>query len=134
MKTLTIFHDPECGLCAGFKKWLEARPKHTAVEFVGIGSVEAQRRFPGLLEIGGAKDVVVLADDGRWWQGTDAWITCLWVTRDYREWSFRLASPAMRPFVRQAVRLLSQNRLTLSRLLRMPPETHPTCNNGTCPL
>jgi predicted DCC family thiol-disulfide oxidoreductase YuxK len=117
MKTLTVFYDPQCGLCSGFRKWLETQPKRVAVEFMDFRSAEAAARFPGLLEWGADREVVVLADDGRWWQGGAAWITCLWVTHAYREWSFRLAAPALQPFVRKAVHLISQNRLSLSRLL-----------------
>jgi hypothetical protein len=65
------------------------------------------------------RDVVVLADDGRWWQGAAAWLTCLWATREYRDWAFRMAAPALLPFVKKAVHLLSENRLTLSRLMKL---------------
>ena len=58
-----------------------------------------------------------LADDGRWWQGAGAWLTCLWATIGYHEWSYRLATPLLRPLVRKAVHLVSANRLTLSRLM-----------------
>lgn len=119
MKTLTIFYDPRCGLCAQFRGWLEAQPKRVAVEFIGFESAEAEMRFPGLLSLGAERDVVVLADDGRWWQGSAAWLTCLWTTISYYEWSFRLAAPAFQPLVKKAVHLLSENRLTLSRLLRL---------------
>ena len=119
MKTLTIFHDPRCGLCARFKAWLEAEPKRVHVEFLAYDSAEAIRRFPGLLNLRADRDVVVLADDGRWWQGTAAWLTCLWATHQYRDWSFRLASPVLQPFVKKAVHLLSENRLTISRLMSL---------------
>ena len=91
MKTLTIFYDPRCGLCAKFRAWLEAQPKRVAVEFLPYDCTEAALRFPNLLAIGADKDVVVLADDGRWWQGSSAWLACLWTTYEYRAWSFRLA-------------------------------------------
>lgn len=119
MKTLTIFFDPHCGLCASFRLWLEAQPKRVTVEFIGFDTAEAAKRFPGLLELGADRDVVVLADDGRWWQGPAAWLTCLWTTFEYRAWSFRLASPALQPLVRKAVHLLSENRLSLSRLINV---------------
>jgi predicted DCC family thiol-disulfide oxidoreductase YuxK len=119
MKKLTIFHDPRCGMCAKFSTWLTAQPRWVAVEFVDWASDEAARRLPGIREMGAGKDVVVLADDGAWWQGDAAWLTCLWATREYRPWSWRLASPSMRPFLRRAVALLSENRLALSRLLRL---------------
>ncbi len=119
MNSLTVFHDPRCGLCAGFRKWLEVQPKRVAVEFMDFRSTAAEERFPGLLDLGADRDVVVLADDGRWWQGTAAWLTCLWATYPYREWAFRLASPALQPLVRKAVHLLSENRLTISGLLKL---------------
>lgn len=119
MKTLTIFYDPRCGLCAKFRAWLEAQPKRVDVEFLGFDSAEASERFPGLLELGADREVVVLADDGRWWQGGAAWLTCLWTTTQYHDWSFRLAAPVFQPFVKKAVHLLSENRLTLSRLMRL---------------
>jgi predicted DCC family thiol-disulfide oxidoreductase YuxK len=107
MKTLTIFYDPRCGMCAKFRVWLEAQPKRVGVEFLGFDTPEAKRRFPGLLEI------------GRWWQGSAAWLTCLWTTARFRDWSFRLADPLFQPFVKKAVHLLSENRLTLSRLMSL---------------
>jgi predicted DCC family thiol-disulfide oxidoreductase YuxK len=103
-------------LCARFRAWLEAQPRSVAVEFLPFDSAEAALRFPGLTEIGADRDVVVLADDGRWWQGAAAWITCLWTTREYRDWSFRLAAPALQPLVRKSVHLLSENRLSISRI------------------
>lgn len=124
MQTLTIFHDPRCGLCAKFRVWLEAQPKRVHVEFLAYDSAAAGERFPGLPGLGADRDIVVLADDGRWWQGSAAWLTCLWTTFQYHDWSFRLAAPVCQPFVKKAVQLLSENRFTISRLmnLRTGPE------------
>jgi predicted DCC family thiol-disulfide oxidoreductase YuxK len=144
MKTLTIFYDPHCGLCARFRAWLERQPARVRVEFLAYDSAEALRRFPGLPDVGADREVVVLADDGRWWQGPAAWITCLWATLDYQEWAFRLAAPALLPFVRKTVHLLSENRLTMSRLLRLRGDAvladslsalpEAVCRDGTCAL
>lgn len=142
MKTLTIFYDPRCGLCAGFRTWLDAQPKRVRVEFLACDSAEATARFPGLPEMGADRDVVVLADDGRWWQGDPAWLTCLWTTVHYRDWSFRLAEPVFRPLVKKAVHLISENRLTISRLMKLPADgeladairaiPEPECQTGIC--
>jgi predicted DCC family thiol-disulfide oxidoreductase YuxK len=144
MKTLTIFYDPHCGLCARFRAWLEQQPARVRVEFLAYDSAEALRRFPELPAVGADREVVVLADDGRWWQGPAAWITCLWATLDYQDWAFRLASPALLPFVRKTVHLLSENRLTMSRLLRLRGDAvlahslsalpEAVCRDGTCAL
>lgn len=142
MKTLTIFYDPRCGLCSRFRAWMEGQPVRARVEFLAYDSADALQRFPGLPEIGADREVVVLADDGRWWQGGAAWVMCLWVTQGYYEWAYRLSSPALLPFVRKAVHLISENRIGLSRLLglrgddellagiRSLPE--PACADGTC--
>jgi predicted DCC family thiol-disulfide oxidoreductase YuxK len=119
IRKLTIFHDPGCGLCCGFSRWLEAQARWVAVEFVDFASERAREKFPGIGLLDAGRDVVVLADDGQWWQGTGAWLTCLWATREYRGWSQRLAAPVFQPLVRNAVHLLSQNRLSVSRLLRL---------------
>lgn len=144
MNTLTIFYDPHCGLCARFRLWLEGQPKRVPVEFLGYDTVEAARRFPGLLDKGADREVVVLSDDGRWWQGAGAWLTCLWATIAWHDWSYRLASPSLQPLVRKAVHLISENRFSLSRLaglkaddtlaetLRALPEAN--CVEGTCQL
>jgi predicted DCC family thiol-disulfide oxidoreductase YuxK len=114
------------------------------VEFVDFASDLARARFPGIEALDPGRDVVVLADDGQWWQGTGAWLTCLWATREYRGWSLRLAAPALQPLVRNAVHLLSQNRLRVSRLLRLGNEAQlagalgalpaAECASGTCDL
>jgi len=142
MRTLTIFHDPRCGLCRKFSIWLSAQPRWVEVEFVDWAADEAERRLPGIRAMNAGKDVVVLADDGAWWQGDAAWLTCLWATREYRPWSHRLASPMLRPLLRRAVALLSENRLTLSRLLHLSGDAavadaidsapEPDCGDGTC--
>lgn len=144
MKTLTIFYDPRCGLCVRFRNWLEAQPKRVAVEFLAYDSAEAGSRFPGLMAIGAEKDVVVLADDGRWWQGSAAWLTCLWTTCEYRPWSFRLAAPVFQPLVKKAVHLLSENRLAISRLISVREDSRlaaaldsvpsPLCEGDACKL
>jgi predicted DCC family thiol-disulfide oxidoreductase YuxK len=142
MKTLTIFYDPGCGLCANFRAWLEAQPKRVRVEFVAYDSAEARTRFSGLEAMGADRDVVVLADDGRWWQGSAAWLTCLWTTIRYYDWSFRLAAPVLQPLVKKAVHLLSENRLTISSLMNLKTDTElaralaaipeARCQDGSC--
>lgn len=142
MNTLTIFYDSSCGLCTRFRKWLLNQPLRVEVEFLDYQSDEAVLRFPGLRDLEADREVVVMANDGRWWQGAPAWVTCLWATREHMEWSHRLASPALQPFVRKAVHLISENRLRLSRLLGMASDSEvanqlrlapePTCDDGTC--
>jgi predicted DCC family thiol-disulfide oxidoreductase YuxK len=142
MNTLTIYYDPHCGLCAGFRRWLETQALWVAVEFVGFDSPEAERRFPGLTDMGADREVVVQADDGSWWQGADAWVVCLWATREYRLWSHRLATPFFKPWLRAVVHGISSNRLRISALFGMKSEAamqaelsrFDDCENGACHL
>lgn len=142
MKTLTIFYDPHCGLCSRFRAWLEREPTRVRIDFLAYDGEEAARRFPGLVGLRADREVVVLADDGRWWQGGPAWITCLWATEAHRDWAFRLATPTLLPLVRKAVHLLSENRLSLSRLLNLRADSslaqaihslpEAACPDGSC--
>lgn len=142
MKSLTIFYDAECGLCTRFRGWLLVQPLRVAVEFVDYRSAEATKRLPVLPEHGADREVVVMSDDGRWWQGAAAWVTCLWATREYAGWAHRLSSPALLPLVRKAVHLVSQNRLKLSHLLHLSSDadlagrirsvSDPVCADGSC--
>jgi predicted DCC family thiol-disulfide oxidoreductase YuxK len=141
MNSLTIFYDPACGLCCGFRQWLEKQGLWVAIEFIGYQTLEAEVRFPGIRSIKADKECVVLADDGRWWQGADAWIVCLWATREYRLWSSRLASPVFRPLIGNVVHLVSSNRLKLSRIMCLKSDAalaeelrgnHPVCEEGNC--
>ncbi|MFD0893579.1 DUF393 domain-containing protein [Luteolibacter ambystomatis] len=144
MKSLTIFFDARCGLCNRFRRWLMTRPARVSIRFIPYDSEEALRLFPRIREVRADQDVVVLADDGRWWQGTGAWLTCLWATRDYSAWSYRLAAPALQPWVIKVINLISENRLRLSTLLRLRGDDElagylrqtpdPVCTDGGCGL
>lgn len=139
MKRLTIFHDPGCGLCRGFRRWLEGQALWLPVEFVGYNTAEARRRFPEIVTLDAGTDVVVMADDGRWWQGPEAWLVCLWATRAHRVASHRLAAPAFRPWLRRIVHAISQRRLKISWLLGLASEREleevldgVECPDGAC--
>lgn len=119
MKTLTIFYDPDCGLCASFQKWLLTQENYLSLEFIPYNSDRARARLPIIDDLNAGGEIVVMADDGRWWQGPSAWLTCLWSLRRYREWSFRLATPSLLPTVERLCHLLSENRLEVSRLLKL---------------
>ncbi len=122
MKALTVFYDARCGLCDAFRRWLEREPRFVAVRFVPFDSAEARVIFPAITDWRPESEVLVLGDDGGIYRGHAAWIVCLWATRRYREWSVRLATPALRPFAGRFCRLVSENRLAISRALRLKPD------------
>ena len=57
----------------------------------------------------------MVSDEGGVYRGPQAWIMCLYALRDYREWSQRLAHPALLPWARRVCELLSENRFRVSR-------------------
>lgn len=139
MNRLTVFYDPACGICSHFRSWLEGQALWVPVEFIGFNEPEAERRFPGLREAGADREVVVMADDGGWWQGPDAWLVCLWATRAYRPWSHELAAPRFRPWLRAVVHGISRNRLRISHVLGLRSDREIAadlaefdCAKGTC--
>lgn len=135
MTTLTLFYDARCGLCSGVRRWLSAQPAFVRLEFIPYDSPQARQRCPMIDQLHADQEIIVLSDEGDLWQGAGAWVMCLWALRDFREWSQRLASPAMQAIARKVVHLISANRLTLSSLLRLRgdqalhdlPEAATTC-------
>jgi predicted DCC family thiol-disulfide oxidoreductase YuxK len=119
MKTLTIFYDARCGLCSTVRHWLAQQPSYVRLEFLAYDSPEAARRFPGLRHLRADQEIVAKADTGEVWQGAGAWITCLWALRAFRPLSQRLAAPGMQALARRLVHWISNNRLTLSELMRL---------------
>ena len=122
MQTLTIFYDAQCGLCTHFRRWLLTQQTFVELDFIPYYSPQAKERFPNILQLQPDREIIVLADDGRWWQGPQAWLTCLWALKDYRKWSFKLAHPNLLPLVGKLCLLLSENRVRASALLRLKPE------------
>ena len=59
----------------------------------------------------------MVSDEGHIYRDSSAWIMCLYALEDYREWSLRLASPALRPFARQAFAFVSKHRSSISQWL-----------------
>lgn len=139
MHTLTLFYDAHCGLCSRFRDWLLDQPAYIRLEFLPYDSPEALRRCPTLPQLRANEEIVVMGDDGSLWQGAAAWVTCLWALQEYREWSLRLASPALLPLARRAVHWISSRRIRLSQLLRLRSDADlrsnlesPTCPDGSC--
>lgn len=116
MKKLYVLYDSSCGLCVKAAAWLARQPVYLDLETIPAGSHKAHALFPNLTRPT-VDELIVVADSGEVYEGTSAWLMCLYALRAYRVWSFRLATPAWRPLARRAITLLSQHRKDLSRLL-----------------
>lgn len=119
MNALTIFYDPQCGLCTAARRWLEGQPTYVAPWFVGYNDPRAREILPEIDQLRPAEEIVVLADDGAIYQGADAWIICLWATVTYRPLSLRLAVPALRPLAARICQEVSRRRYAWSARLHL---------------
>ena len=111
--SITILYDAACGVCTFARNWIGKQSSLVGIEFVAAGSTEAQRVFPQI----SPGELTVVADTGEVWLGNHAWIVCLWALRDYRDFAFRLTSPALLLMAREAFIAVSKNRLALSSVL-----------------
>lgn len=93
---LTVYFDGDCGLCKRIARWLETQPKNVPVHCVPAQSQQARELCPFDPDDLLAR-VTVIASDGAVYRGTNAWLVCLWALRNYRSWSLRLSSGALRP-------------------------------------
>jgi predicted DCC family thiol-disulfide oxidoreductase YuxK len=118
MKRLFVLYDRECALCGRIGHWLSLQPAYVHLVFIALQSPDLAHRFPTIERFSPEEQLVVISDLGEVWRGESAWITLLWALREYREWSLRLAHPALRPLARRACALVSENRRGLSRWLK----------------
>lgn len=119
MTALTVLYDPTCGLCRRAHGWLAQEGKLVELVFVPCKSEEARRRFPQLDHDLTAKDLTVVGDQGEVYLGPKAWLMVLWALSQYREWSYRLASPELLPTARRVVSLISHHRFQIGRVAGM---------------
>jgi predicted DCC family thiol-disulfide oxidoreductase YuxK len=122
MTSLTVLYDAGCGFCVRCRRWLESQQQLVPLTFVPAGSLEARTLFPSLYGADAEEELIAVDDQGGVYEGTDAWLICLYALAEYREWSFRLAQPALRPLARVAFEWLSRNRRALSQQLHLAPE------------
>ena len=123
---LTVIYDDDCALCIRCRFWLEDQPAWVPLDFMASASPEAVERYGEDLPWLG-KELVVVSDRGEAWIGPAAFIVALWALRDWREWSYRLASPTFAPLAERFFRAVSDNRRAIAGYLR-----EPECPDGSC--
>lgn len=117
MRTLYLLYDERCELCRRLKGWVLKQDAWLELNVLPAGSEQSRRLFPGLDQIAGADDLVVIGDQGEVWLNNHAWIMCLYAMREYRDWARRLSHPLLLPLARQAFDTLSKNRAGISQWL-----------------
>jgi predicted DCC family thiol-disulfide oxidoreductase YuxK len=121
MTKLHVLYDAECALCRRCRAFLTSQPAYIPLDFVPLQSPDLEDRFPGIAALQPEKEIIVITDEGAVYQGGSAWIMCLYALREYRPWSFRLATPALLPFAKKIVSSVSHNRRFLSQFFAASP-------------
>ena len=118
MNRLYVLYDADCGVCATAREWCSAQAQMVPLEFIAANSPRAAQLFPSLTRLGvRPEELLVVDDQGGVYRGGYAWILCLYALAEYRELSYRLASPSLLPLARQAFAYLSKRRGVVSELL-----------------
>lgn len=145
IKKLTVLYDADCGFCTRCARWLLSQRRHVRLECLPHGSPYLQEVFPGLRALPKA-ELTVIDDEGGVYYGGNAWLMSLWALEEYRPWAKRLATPALRPFAREAFEVVSSNRRLIGSILGMrnddavaralraavDPAEHARCTDGRC--
>jgi predicted DCC family thiol-disulfide oxidoreductase YuxK len=117
MTKLFVLYDAQCSFCLRCRQWVAAQPTFLTLAFIPFQSPELIARFEGIESFRSKGQLLVVGDDGAVYQGPNAFIMLLYALMDYREWSARLATPALIPFAAQALDLLSSGRQNVLRWL-----------------
>ncbi len=93
VRRLTVLYDAECSLCTWVRNWLVKQRQLVPLDLVPAGSQEAQRRFPGIDHRRTLDEITVVGDGGQVYQGSAAWVVCLWALAEHRPMAHRMATP-----------------------------------------
>ncbi len=113
---LTVIYDEKCELCRRCRHWLATQPTYVELNFLACGDrrvTELYQDYPFF-----RTELMVLTDIGQAWIGPEAFLMCLWATRRWRAMSFRMTGTAFAPLAERFFHALSDNRATVSGLLR----------------
>jgi len=100
---LAVLYDAQCSLCTFLRDWLVKQRQLVPLRFVAAGSDEARDEFPGLDHRVTLDEITVVGDGGQVYQGSAAWIACLWALREHRPLAHRLSTPAGARFAKGAM-------------------------------
>jgi predicted DCC family thiol-disulfide oxidoreductase YuxK len=115
MKKLTVIFDGDCVLCRRSVHWLAKR--QTYVEIVSVPALHADTMAAYGHIPGYGDNMVVVADDGRFWVGPpDAYLVVMWAIRGTRLLSYVLSAPVLKSLTTWAIRLVTRNRHLIGKI------------------
>src|ERR1700679_1222680 len=97
MEKLYVIYDPTCEMCCRLKSWIVEQRLWIGLQVVDQGSEKTRKLFPGLDQIAGKADLVVISDEDAVYLNDRAWIMVLYAMIEYRSWAERLAHPLLVP-------------------------------------
>ena len=122
---LTVIYDEKCELCRRCRHWLASQPTYIDMQFYACGDSRVSELYGDYPWY--RIELMVVSDGGQAWIGPEAFLMCLWATRRWRAMSFRLRGNAFAPLVERFFHALSDNRATISGMLR----SH-DCEGSSC--
>jgi predicted DCC family thiol-disulfide oxidoreductase YuxK len=123
-RALAVLFDPSCALCRRCRTWMLGQPSYIPLTFIPCSGDYARARFGDIPWLG--DELIVVGDGGEVWVGPAAFLTCLWALIEWREWSFRMASPAFAPLAERFFHFISSRRSRIAAILDHD------CAEGTC--
>ena len=126
-KRLTVVYDDACELCVRCSTWLRWQATYVPLELLPVSAARQEPRLAGIPWLGA--ELVVLDGRGRIWVGAAAFIVCLWATRDWRAWSYRLSGPSFAPMAERFFHAISSHRGRIGAFLG---PTTDDCGVGRC--
>ncbi len=139
MNAYTVFYDSDCAFCVRCRHWLRTQYALVPLKFVPMKVGMQDARLKSLWKADA--ELIVLGPAGEVFQGPNAFLVCLWALDAFREWSFRLSGPTLKPFARAAFAKISKNRHQFSEWLRNPDgdlaaelatQPHEGCDDKRC--
>lgn len=118
MNLLHLLYDADCPVSQRQGEWLARQAAIVPLRLLPHHAEEVGQRFPGVAAQLTPREFTVIADDGQFWTGPSAVVTCLFALEIHRELAERLADPTLLPLARTALELLSREIFELNRLLR----------------
>ena len=126
-RRLTVVYDDACDLCVRCSTWLRWQATYVPLELLPVSAAREEPRYASVPWLGA--ELVVVDERGRVWVGAAAFIVCLWATRDWRGWSYRLSGPSFAPLAERFFHAISSHRGRISAFLGPAPDE---CGVGAC--
>jgi hypothetical protein len=103
MKTLHLLYDAQNEFALRCRCWLTSQPAVVRLEFIPFQAPELMAKFPGIDPYREKNSVLAVTDEGAVYAGPQAYVVCLFVLDEYRQWAERLSDPTLLPFAAGAI-------------------------------